>query len=90
LTGGRNVAVTGTIDAAGNVGPVGGVAQKTVTARDAGAIAFLVPPEEEKDAKRFAGKMQIIPIETLADALAALHRLGGSEVALPEGAVPHS
>lgn len=90
LTGGRNVAVTGTIDAAGNVGPVGGVAQKTVTARDAGAIAFLVPPEEEKDAKRFAGKMEIIPIETLADALAALHRLGGSEVALPEGAVPHS
>jgi PDZ domain-containing protein len=90
LTGGRNVAVTGTIDAAGTVGPVGGVAQKTVTARDAGAIAFLVPPEEEKDAKRFAGKMEIIPIETLADALAALHRLGGSEVALPEGAVPHS
>ncbi len=90
LTGGRNVAVTGTIDAAGTVGPVGGVTQKTVTARDAGAIAFLVPPEEEKDAKRFAGKMEIIPIETLADALAALHRLGGSEVALPEGAVPHS
>lgn len=90
LTGGQKVAVTGTIDAAGNVGPVGGVAQKTVTARDAGAIAFLVPPEEEKDARRFAGKMEIIPIETLADALAALHRLGGSEVALPEGAVPHS
>ena len=90
LTGGQNVAVTGTIDAAGTVGPVGGVAQKTVTARDAGAIAFLVPPEEEKDAKRFAGKMEIIAIETLADALAALHRLGGSEVALPEGAIPHS
>lgn len=91
LTGGQNVAVTGTIDAAGNVGLVGGVAQKTVTARDAGAIAFLVPPEEEKDAKRFAGKMEIIPVKTLADALAALHRLGGSEVALPEGATaPHS
>ncbi len=91
LTGGRNVAVTGTIDAAGSVGPVGGVAQKTVTARDAGAIAFLVPPEEEKDARRFAGKMEIIPIKTLADALAALHRLGGNEIALPEGAnAPHS
>jgi Lon-like protease len=83
LTGGRNVAVTGTIDAEGNVGPVGGVAQKTVTARKAGAIAFLVPPEEEKDARRFAGKMQIIPVKTLGDALTALHRLGGSEVALP-------
>ena len=91
LTGGHNVAVTGTMDAAGTVGPVGGVAQKTVTARDAGAIAFLVPPEEEKDARRFAGKMEIIAVRTLADALAALHRLGGNEIALPEGAnAPHS
>jgi PDZ domain-containing protein len=91
LTGGQYVAVTGTIDADGNVGQVGGVAQKTVTARNAGAIAFLVPPEEEKDARKFAGKMEIIPIKTLADALAALHRLGGSEVALPNGAAaPHS
>jgi len=91
LTGGQYVAVTGTMDADGNVGQVGGVAQKTVTARRAGAIAFLVPPEEEKDAKKFAGKMEIIPVKTLADALAALHRLGGSEVALPNGApAPHS
>jgi PDZ domain-containing protein len=91
LTGGRYVAVTGTIDADGNVGQVGGVAQKTVTARKAGAIAFLVPPEEEKEAKIFAGKMQIIPVKTLADALTALHRLGGSEVALPGAdSAPHS
>lgn len=91
LTGGRNVAVTGTIDADGTVGPVGGVAQKTVTARRAGAIAFLVPPDEEKEAKTFAGKMEIIPVKTLADALTALHRLGGSEVALPGASTaPHS
>ena len=75
LTGGRNVAVTGTMDAAGNVGQVGGVVQKTVTARNAGAIAFLVPPEEERDARKFAGKMQIIPVRTLDDALVALHKL---------------
>jgi PDZ domain-containing protein len=91
LTGGRKVAVTGTIDSDGNVGPVGGVAQKTVTARQAGAIAFLVPPAEEKEAQVFAGKMQIIPVKTLADALSALHRLGGSEVALPgAGKTPRS
>ena len=91
LTGGRSVAVTGTIDAEGNVGPVGGVAQKTVTARKAGAIAFLVPPDEEKEAKGYAGKMEIIPVKTLADALTALHRLGGSEVALPGASTaPHS
>ncbi|MCA1845024.1 MAG: PDZ domain-containing protein [Actinobacteria bacterium] len=91
LTGGRYVAVTGTIDADGNVGPVGGVAQKTVTARKAGAIAFLVPPDEEKEARKFAGKMQIIPVKKLDDALTALHRLGGSEVALPGAQLaPHS
>jgi len=88
LTGGKKVAVTGTIDIDGKVGPVGGVAQKTVTARRAGAIAFLVPPEEERDAKRHAGKMRIITIRTLDDALAALQQLGGSPLPPPKAPVP--
>jgi Lon-like protease len=88
LTGGRPVAVTGTIDSDGQVGQVGGVAQKTVTARKAGAAAFLVPPQEAKEARAHAGKMRIIPISTLDEALAALEKLGGSGVALPTGAVP--
>jgi PDZ domain-containing protein len=83
LTGGRSVAVTGTIDNDGNVGLVGGVAQKTVTARKAGAAAFLVPPKEEAEAKQYAGKMRILPVATLEDALTALEGLGGSGVALP-------
>src|SRR5207244_3293716 len=44
LTGGKKVAVTGTIDVNGRVGPVGGVAQKTGTAPRAGAVALLVAP----------------------------------------------
>ena len=36
LTGGARVAVTGTIDAAGNVGEIGGIQQKAVAARAAG------------------------------------------------------
>ncbi len=83
LTGGRQVAVTGTIDSLGGVGVVGGVAQKTVTARNAGAAAFLVPPEEEEEAKTHAGKMKIVAVRTLEEALAALETLGGSGVALP-------
>jgi PDZ domain-containing protein len=83
LTGGRAVAVTGTIDNDGNVGLVGGVAQKTVTARNAGAAAFLVPPDEASEAKTYAGKMRIVPVATLEQALAALEDLGGSGVALP-------
>ena len=45
LTDGRTIAGTGTIDAAGNVGPIGGIQQKIVGARDAGAELFLVPPD---------------------------------------------
>jgi PDZ domain-containing protein len=79
LTGGRKVAVTGTIDDHGRVGPVGGAAQKAVTARRAGAVAFLVPPDEERAAKNHAGSMRIITVRTLDDALAALKQLGGSD-----------
>jgi len=83
LTGGRKVAVTGTIDVDGKVGPVGGVAQKAAAARRAGAIAFLVPPEEERDARRHAGSMRIIVVRTVDDALAALQQLGGAPVPAP-------
>lgn len=43
LTGGAQVAVTGTISAVGDVGPVGGVLQKTATVSDLGVNAFFVP-----------------------------------------------
>ena len=44
LTGGTDVAGTGTIDERGHVGPIGGIQQKIVAAADAGAKIFLVPP----------------------------------------------
>jgi PDZ domain-containing protein len=44
LTGGNDVAGTGTISANGHVGPIGGIQQKIVAAADAGAKIFLVPP----------------------------------------------
>lgn len=43
LNGGHNVAGTGTIDAAGTVGPIGGIRQKLFGAKDAGATIFLAP-----------------------------------------------
>lgn len=45
LTGGRVVAGTGTIDSAGTVGAIGGIAQKMVGARSAGARWFLAPAD---------------------------------------------
>ena len=44
LTGGDDIAGTGTITGGGRVGPIGGIQQKIVAAADAGAEIFLVPP----------------------------------------------
>lgn len=43
LTNGMSIVATGTIDRDGNVGPVGGIHQKTVAAERSGADLFLVP-----------------------------------------------
>jgi PDZ domain-containing protein len=80
LTGGRRVAITGTIEPDGTVGPVGGVEQKAVAARDAGATLMLVPPDEFKDAKAHAGGMKVVKVATLPDALAALRKAGGDAI----------
>jgi len=78
LTGGHTVAATGTMDASGNVGDVGGVPQKTVAVENAGATIFLVPPGEYKDAlsKRRPG-LQVYPVSTLDQALHVLEAHGG-------------
>jgi PDZ domain-containing protein len=78
LTGGHTVAVTGTIDANGDVGDVGGVAQKTVAVERAGAQLFLVPPQEYAAAQSEAnGKMKIESVSSLTEALADLKAIGG-------------
>lgn len=83
LTGGRDVAVTGTIDINGTVGDVGGVVQKTAAVRNRGARLFLVPPGEFEQARQHAGKkLKIVQVTTLAEALAALRANGGDEVKL--------
>jgi PDZ domain-containing protein len=43
LTGGQNIAGTGTIDVTGAVGPIGGIRQKLAGARAGGARWFLAP-----------------------------------------------
>jgi Lon-like protease len=81
LTGGKKVAVTGTMDLGGNVGEVGGVPQKTAAALDAGAKLFLVPTPEVAQAKERAGSgATVIGVDTIDDALRALRRHGGAPV----------
>ena len=83
LTGGKKVAVTGTIRGDGSVGPIGGAEQKAVTARQAGAKLFLVPTEELQEARSRAGGMKVAGIRSLDDALTELQNFGGDETGIP-------
>ena len=86
LTGPQEVAVTGTISLDGSVGPIGGLTQKVSTVHQNGIKVFLVPASQAElddpvrlqrleDAGR--GEVEIIPVATLDEALAALEKLGG-------------
>ena len=77
LTGGHKVAATGTISIDGKVGDVGGVAQKAVAVRRAGAEFFFVPPQEFNAARSQAGSMKVYAVSTLQQALNDLKALGG-------------
>ncbi|WP_028637087.1 YlbL family protein [Nocardioides sp. URHA0032] len=73
LTGGETVAGTGTMDATGTVGPIGGIQQKIVGARDAGAQLFLVPPDNCEDALGAPnGDMRLVKADTMHDARLAI------------------
>lgn len=85
LTGGRTIAGTGTIDAAGVVGPIGGIQQKIVGARDAGAELFLVPPENcDEAAGAPHGDMRLVEAPTTHSALDSITKW----VADPDATLP--
>jgi PDZ domain-containing protein len=77
LGGGHRVAGTGTLDVAGQVGPVGGVTEKVVAAEHAGADLFLVPRANLDQAVEAARTTRVIPIDSVDQALAALGEMGG-------------
>jgi PDZ domain-containing protein len=77
LTDGRTIAGTGTIDPDGTVGPIGGILDKVVAAREAGADLLLVPRDNLDDLRAVdRGEMRVIPVGTFDEALAALGATG--------------
>jgi PDZ domain-containing protein len=79
LTGGVVVATTGTINGLGEVGPVGGVAQKAAAVRGTDAALFLVPESEVAEARAAAGDdLEVVGVADLDEALAALADRGGN------------
>lgn len=76
LTGGKIIAGTGTIDDEGNVGPIGGIPQKLVGAKNAGAQLFLVPKDNCDEAlKNAVDGLAMAEAATVDDALTALKTL---------------
>jgi Lon-like protease len=73
LTAGRTIAGTGSIDLDGNVGPIGGILNKVVAARDAGADVMLVPRDNLRELRGVdTGDLTLIPVSTFDEAIEAL------------------
>lgn len=78
ISGNQPIAATGTMDVFGNVGDVGGVAEKTVAVQRAGAKYFFVPQVEVATAKSAAAPgLTIVGVTTLQQALRDLRKIGG-------------
>jgi PDZ domain-containing protein len=81
LTGGAKIAATGTMAIDGTVGDVGGVAQKTVAVRRAGATVFFVPTPELATAEAHAGPdLKVFAVANVHQAIVDLERMGGRVV----------
>lgn len=78
LTGGSAIAATGELGADGKVRPVGGIAQKTATVREAGVELFLVPQENYAEAEAHAGGLEVRAVATFDEALRSLGSLPDS------------
>jgi Lon-like protease len=89
LTGGRDVAVTGTINDDGTVGAIGSLRQKVVAVLQGGGDYFLVPSAQGAqgrdslaEARQVAGDdLEIVPVANLEEALAAIAARGGEPYA---------
>jgi PDZ domain-containing protein len=83
ITGGKIIAGTGTMDDLGDVGPIGGIPQKILGAKGAGAQWFLTPDQNcaEAVANQVPG-MPLVRVTDLNSALAALAKIRAGE--LPE------
>lgn len=76
LTAGRVIAATGTIDAKGNVGPVGSVPAKVAASERAGAEILLVPAEQADEAAASADTIKVKGVRTLDEAVRVLSGAG--------------
>jgi Lon-like protease len=84
LLAGKHVAGTGTIDALGQVGAIGGIQQKIAGAKNDGATVFLVPgPNCEAALHAGVDGIRLVKITTLHEAIEALKALASGTGDVP-------
>ncbi|KSU67039.1 YlbL family protein [Arthrobacter sp. NIO-1057] len=80
LAGDYHVAGTGEISADGTVGPIGGIAQKMIAAKKAGATVFLAPADNCSEVVgRVPDGLNVLKISTLSQARTALTKIADGE-----------
>lgn len=78
--GGQVIAGTGTMDLAGQVGPIGGIRQKLAGARRDGARWFLAPESNcDEVVGHVPGGLRVVKISTLHDAREAVAAIGAGK-----------
>jgi Lon-like protease len=76
LNGGKFVAGTGTITSDGEVGSIGGITHKILSAHEAGATVFLVPADNCEEARSaHEDGLELVKVDTLNQAVDALHAI---------------
>jgi PDZ domain-containing protein len=86
LTGGKHIAGTGTIDPAGNVGPIGGIRHKLFGAANAGATIFLAPEANcDEVIGHIPSGLAVVKVKTLSEAKTTLEKIstGTNPATLP-------
>jgi PDZ domain-containing protein len=83
LTGGVNVAGTGTINSAGAVGPIGGIQQKLVGARRGKATWFLAPADNCKEVVgHVPAGLRVVKVATFTQGRDAVRAIAAKRAAL--------
>lgn len=76
LAGNHHIAGTGEITAEGAVGPIGGIAQKMVAAKQDGATIFLAPADNCAEViGRVPAGLNVVKVSTLRQARSALEKI---------------
>lgn len=84
LTQGKTIAGTGTIDPKGNVGEIGGIQQKLIGARDAGAVLFLAPKGNCGDVvDHIPNGLTVAAVSTLDEAMSAIDAFNSGGTVTP-------